>query len=144
VHTARRIHADEAPDNRGINLGTFSQACRVGDTIYIGGTLAIDQERQEVVTDPPAEAFRLAFANLTAIVQSAGAELADVVYLTAMLTDLDTLGELNAVQREFFAEPYPPRSTHGVSGLPHGIVELTAILRPATSPATSTEIGRNS
>jgi 2-iminobutanoate/2-iminopropanoate deaminase len=122
------VHAPDAPDDTGINAGTFSQACRVGNTVYIGGTLAIDQHAQTVdVDDDPHTAIRRAYANLQLVCRAAGAELDDIVMLTALLTDLDHLDALNDVQAEFFSAPHPPRSTLQVAGLPHGPVELTAV-----------------
>lgn len=122
------IRAADAPDNTGINAGHFSQAVRVGETLYVGGTLAIDQHAQRVdVDDDPRTAIRRAYANLELICREAGSALADIVMLTVMLTDLDHRQALNEVQAEFFAAPHPPRSVFQVAGLPNGPVELTAI-----------------
>jgi 2-iminobutanoate/2-iminopropanoate deaminase len=129
MHADRRVHAPSAPDNSGINAGHFSQAAQVDGTVYIGGTLAIDQAAQRVVDDSPANAVRQAFTNLRAICDEAGVGLDDIVMMTAMLTDLGDLETLNSVQAEFFGEPHPPRSTYQVAGLPHGRIELTAVAR---------------
>lgn len=138
---ARIIHAKDAPDNTGINVGNFSQAARVGDTVYIGGTLAIDQHAQCVVDADPKAAMRRAFTNLKVICEEAGASLKDNVMLTALLTDLDHLDALNEAQAEFFAPPFPPRSTIGIAGLPHGIVELTAVAVVGTGTALEAATG---
>ncbi|OBK45794.1 hypothetical protein A5655_10985 [Mycobacterium sp. 1081908.1] len=122
------VHAADAPDNTGINAGNFSQAARVGDIVYVGGVLGIHQHEQSVVDASADAAIRQAFANLEAICREAGAGLQDIVMLTAMLTDLGDLAALNAVQAEFFTAPFPPRSTFQVAGLPHGRIELTAIV----------------
>jgi 2-iminobutanoate/2-iminopropanoate deaminase len=122
------LHAADAPDNTGVNAGNFSQATRVNDVVYVGGVLAIDQQGQRVVDASAAEAIRQAFDNLEAICREAGARLKDIVMLTAMLTDLGDLAILNAVQAEFFTAPFPPRSTFQVAALPHGRIELTAVV----------------
>jgi 2-iminobutanoate/2-iminopropanoate deaminase len=122
------VHAADAPDNTGINAGNFSQAARVGDIVYVGGVLGIDQHEQRLIDASGDAAIRQAFDNLAAICREAGACLKDIVMLTAMLTDLGDLTTLNAVQAEFFSAPFPPRSTFQVAGLPHGRIELTAIV----------------
>lgn len=127
MHAARRVHATAAPDDSGLNAGHFSQAAEVNGTVWIGGTLAIDQAAQRVVDDSPAAAIRQAFTNLAAICAEARVSLDDIVMLTAMLTDLDDLATLNEVQEELFGDPYPPRSPYQVAGLPHGRIELTAV-----------------
>lgn len=127
VPTQHFIHAADAPDNTGINIGNFSQAVRVGHIVYIGGTLATNQHEQRVIDESPEVAIRQAFRNLEAICLEAGASLKDIVMLTAMLTDLGDLRTLNAVQAEFFAAPFPPRSTYQVVALPHGRIELVAV-----------------
>lgn len=123
----RIVHAVDAPDNTGINVGNFCQAARVGDVVYVGGVLGIEQREQRVVDATADAAIRQAFGNLEAICREAGAGLEDIVMLTAMLTDLGDLATLNAVEAEFFTAPFPPRSTFQVAGLPHGRIELTAV-----------------
>ncbi|BBY24632.1 RidA family protein [Mycobacterium stomatepiae] len=127
VPTQRFVHAADAPDNAGINIGNFSQVVRIGHIVYIGGTLATNQHEQRVVDESPEAAIRQAFRNLEAICLEAGASLKDIVMLTAMLTDLSDLRTLNAVQAELFAAPFPPRSTYQVVALPHGRIELVAV-----------------
>ncbi|MEU5545459.1 Rid family hydrolase [Streptomyces sioyaensis] len=139
MSSARVVHSPDAPDNTGINAGNFSQAARVGDTVYIGGTLAIDQHAQHVVEHDAREAMRRAFTNLGAICRKAGTALTDIVMLTALLTDLDDLDALNEVQAEFFTAPFPPRSTLKVAGLPHGRVELTAVAVVGSGPLVREE-----
>ena len=123
------IHTDKAPLNVGINAGNFSQAVRVGDTVYIGGTLAIDSETMELVLDDPEKEVSTAYKNLNSICRAAGGNMQDIVMLHVLLTDLTYLPIVNDVQGKYIKAPHPARSVMQVVSLPHGNkIELVAIM----------------
>ncbi|MGH8081930.1 MAG: RidA family protein [Lysobacter sp.] len=119
------IQTDQAPSA----IGPYSQAVRVGDTVYLSGQIALDPASGLVVEgDVEAQAHR-AFRNLQAVCEAAGGSLADIVRLGLYLTDLTAFGKVNAVMGEYFNAPYPARSTVEVSGLPRGVAfEVDAVM----------------
>lgn len=110
-------------------IGTYSQAVRVGQTVYLSGQIPLDPATGELVDgDMPVQVARV-FDNLAAVAQAAGGSLADVVKLNVYLTDLAHFPVVNEVMARYFAEPYPARAALGVSQLPKGAaVEADAIL----------------
>ena len=119
------IQTDQAP----AAIGPYSQAVRVGDTVYLSGQIALDPSSGLVVEgDIEAQAHR-AFQNLQAVCEAAGGSLADIARLGLYLTDLSSFGKVNAVMGEYFNPPYPARSTVEVSGLPRGVAfEVDAVM----------------
>ncbi len=121
----RPITTSEAP----AAIGPYSQAIRVGDTVYLSGQIPLDPVTQEIVGEDFGAQARRVFANLAAVAQAAGGSLGDVVKLTVYLTDLGRFAEVNEIMVEYFAEPYPARAAIGVSALPRGVqVEIDAII----------------
>ena len=119
------IHTADAPDA----IGAYSQAVRVGDTIYLSGQIALDPVSMELVGDDPEAQVRQVLDNLSAVARAGGGSFADIVRLTVYLTDLAHFGTVNAVMAEYFAEPYPARAAVGVAALPRGaLVEMDAVL----------------
>ena len=119
------IHTADAPDA----IGAYSQAVRVGDTIYLSGQIALDPVSMELVGDDPEAQVRQVLDNLSAVARAGGGSFADIVRLTVYLTDLAHFGTVNAVMAEYFAEPYPARAAIGVAALPRGaLVEMDAVL----------------
>jgi len=119
------IHTDAAPKA----IGTYSQAVRIGDTVYLSGQIPLDPTTGELVSgDIKAEIDR-AFANLKAVCEAAGGSLAHVAKLNVYLTDLAHFPEVNAAMAGLFAEPYPARAAIGVAQLPRGArVEVDGVL----------------
>lgn len=118
------IHTDHAPKA----VGTYSQAVKAGNTVYISGQLGIDPKTGELKDGFAAQA-RQAFDNLEAIAKEAGASLTDVVKFNVSVTDLSDFATLNAVFEERLVAPYPARAAVQVAALPKGgVVEIEAIL----------------
>ena len=110
-------------------IGTYSQAVRVGQTVYLSGQIPLDPATGELVEGDMAVQVARVFDNLAAVAQAAGGSLADVVKLNVYLTDLAHFPVVNEVMARYFAEPYPARAALGVSQLPKGAaVEADAIL----------------
>ena len=110
-------------------IGVYSQAVRVGGTIWVSGQIPLDPKTQELVKGGIEAEIRQVFENLKAIIAAAGAGLDDVVKATVVLTDLAHFGAVNQVMAEYFREPYPARAAVGVSALPRGArVEVECIV----------------
>ncbi len=119
------IKTDAAPQA----IGTYSQAVRVGDTVYVSGQIPLVPETMEIVEGDMAVHVRRVFDNLKAVAEAAGASLADTAKLTVYLTDLNHFPVVNEIMAEYFDEPYPARAAVGVAALPKGVaVEMDAIL----------------
>lgn len=110
-------------------IGTYSQAVRTGDTVYLSGQIPLSPDTMELVNGDIERQIRQVFDNLSAVATAAGGSLADVVKLTVYLTDLGHFACVNETMAEYFAEPYPARAAIGVAALPKGAqVEMDAIL----------------
>ncbi|HEY5780863.1 MAG TPA: RidA family protein [Lysobacter sp.] len=119
------IHTDKAP----AAIGPYSQAVRVGDTVYLSGQIPLDPATGLLVEGDISAQARRAFDNLKAVCEAAGGSLSDVARLGLYLTDLDNFAAVNAVMSEYFQAPYPARSTIEVSGLPRGAgFEVDAVM----------------
>jgi reactive intermediate/imine deaminase len=99
-------------------IGTYSQAVRVGNTIWVSGQIPLDPATKELVVGDIESQVRRVFENLKAIVLAAGASLDEVVKVTIFLTDLAHFALVNRVMAEYFREPYPARAAVGVASLP--------------------------
>lgn len=109
-------------------IGTYSQAVRAGDTLYISGQIPLDPAGRLVTGDIDAE-IRRSFDNLAAIAQAAGSSLAATVKLSVFLTDLAHFARVNEIMATYFSAPYPARAVLGVAQLPRGArVEMECIL----------------
>ncbi len=123
--TRQIIHTKDAPQA----IGTYSQAVRVGDTVYVSGQIPLDPATMQLVSGDIEAEIRRVFDNLKAIAQAAGGSLANAVKLTVFLTDLAHFAKVNEIMATFFAQPYPARAAVGVSQLPRGArVEIECIL----------------
>ncbi len=119
------IHTDLAP----AAIGPYSQAVRTGNTVYFSGQIPLDPATGALVEGDIAAQARRAFDNLKAVAEAAGGSLDRIVRLGLYLTDLSQFGAVNAVMQEYFAAPYPARSTIEVSGLPKGAAfEVDAVM----------------
>lgn len=119
------IHTDRAPKA----IGTYSQAVRVGGTVYLSGQIPLVPETMELVHGDMEVQIRRVFDNLAAVAEAAGASLGDLVKLNIYLTDLGHFPLVNQVMASYFSEPYPARAAVGVAALPKGAaVEMDGIL----------------
>ena len=110
-------------------IGVYSQAIRVGNTIWVSGQIPLDPKTKELVQGDTEAQVRQVFENLKAIVAAAGASFDDVVKATVFLVDLSHFGLVNKVMAEYFREPYPARAAVGVAALPRGAeVEVECIV----------------
>lgn len=113
-------------------IGTYSQAVRVGDTIYLSGQIPLVPKTMTLVDGDIEIQVRRVFDNLAAVAVAAGGGLADVVKLNVFLTDLTHFPVVNEVMSQYFQEPYPARAAIGVSSLPKGAgVEMDAVMHLA-------------
>jgi reactive intermediate/imine deaminase len=109
-------------------IGTYSQAVRNGDTLYLSGQIGLDPGSGKLVDGIENQIERV-FRNLQAVAEAAGASLADVVKLTVYLTDLADFASVNETMARYFGQPYPARAVVGVASLPRGaLVEADAII----------------
>jgi reactive intermediate/imine deaminase len=123
--TRKIVRTDLAPQA----IGTYSQAVRVGETVYLSGQIPLVPDTMELVVGGMETQIRRVFDNLQAVAQAAGGSLADVVKLNVFLTDLGHFPLVNQVMAEYFSEPYPARAAVGVAALPKGAqVEMDAIM----------------
>ncbi|HET7766174.1 MAG TPA: RidA family protein [Burkholderiales bacterium] len=109
-------------------IGTYSQAVRADNTLYLSGQIGLDPATGQLIEGIDNQIHRV-FANLTAVAEAAGASLADVVKLTVYLTDLANFARVNEAMAKYFIQPYPARAVVGVASLPRGaLVEADAII----------------
>jgi len=121
----RIIDTDRAPQA----IGTYSQAVRVGETLYLSGQIPLVPETMALVQGDVQAQIRRVFDNLEAVAVAAGGSLVDLVKLTVFLTDLADFPSVNQVMAEYFSESYPARAVVGVSALPKGAaVEMDAVM----------------
>jgi len=119
------IQTDAAPQA----IGTYSQAVKVDNTVYISGQIPLDPATMEVVEGGIEAEITRVFDNLEAVATAAGGKLADVVKLNVFLTDLGNFPRVNEVMARYFQQPYPARAAIGVVALPKGVgVEMDAVL----------------
>jgi reactive intermediate/imine deaminase len=109
-------------------IGTYSQAVKVGDTVYLSGQIGLDPVSMQMVDGIDAQIVRV-FDNLKAVAEASGGSLADVVKLNVFLTDLGNFAKVNETMAKYFSEPYPARAAVGVASLPRGaLVEADGVL----------------
>jgi reactive intermediate/imine deaminase len=110
-------------------IGTYSQAVRVGDTVYVSGQIPLDPATMQLVSGDIDAEIRRVFDNLKAIAEAAGATLNHAVKVTVFLTDLGHFARVNEIMATYFQQPYPARAALGVVALPRGArVEMECIL----------------
>lgn len=109
-------------------IGTYSQAVRVGDTVYLSGQIGLDPQSMQLVEGIDAQIVRV-FDSLQAVAEAAGGSLADVVKLNIYLTDLANFAKVNEAMARYFSPPFPARAAVGVKELPRGaLVEADGVL----------------
>ena len=110
-------------------IGPYSQAIKVGNTVWISGQIPLDPNTMEVVPGGIVEETRQVFANLNAIAEAAGGTLDNAVKINISLTDLNNFAAVNEVMADVFSEPYPARACVQVAALPKGVqIEIEAVL----------------
>jgi reactive intermediate/imine deaminase len=110
-------------------IGPYSQAVRAGATVYLSGQIALDPDTGHLVEGGVDAQAHRAFKNLRAVAEAAGGSLADCVKLTLFMTDLGHFPKVNEIMQEYFAQPYPARSTVGVASLPRNAeFEVEAVM----------------
>ena len=126
--TREVISTDKAPQA----IGTYSQAIKVGNTVYLSGQIPLIPETMEMVDgDMEAQVVRV-FENLTAVAEAAGGELKDIAKLNIFLTDLGHFPLVNEVMARYFTQPYPARAAIGVASLPKDAgVEMDGVMELA-------------
>ena len=119
------IHTDKAPQA----IGTYSQAVKTGNTVYMSGQIPLVPETMEMVAGDMAAQIRRVFDNLRAVAQAAGGDLKDIAKLNIFLTDLGHFPLVNEIMAEYFQQPYPARAAIGVASLPKAAgVEMDAVM----------------
>jgi len=119
------IQTNDAP----AAIGTYSQAVRSGNTVYISGQIPLDATTMEFVSDEIEAQIHQVFKNLSAITLAAGGDLNQIAKLNIFLTDLSCFPLVNQIMAEYFQQPYPARAAVGVKELPKGaLVEMDAIM----------------
>ncbi|MDO6618487.1 MULTISPECIES: RidA family protein [unclassified Shewanella] len=119
------IATDKAPTA----IGTYSQAVKVGSTVYLSGQIPLVPSTMEMVSDDFSEQVVQVFENLTAVCDAAGGTMADIVKLNIFLTDLSHFATVNEIMARYFTQPYPARAAIGVKQLPKGsLVEMDGIM----------------
>ncbi|WP_040662251.1 Rid family detoxifying hydrolase [Neptuniibacter caesariensis] len=119
------ISTDKAP----AAIGTYSQAVKVGNTVYLSGQIPLNPETMEMVTESfEAQAIQV-FENLKAVAEAAGGSLNDFVKITVLLSDLEYFAQVNEQMEKYFAAPYPARAAYAVKALPKGAdIEIEAVM----------------
>jgi len=123
--TKEIIQTDDAPQA----IGTYSQAVKVDNTVYLSGQIPLVPETMEIIEGDISDEIHRVFVNLRAVCQAAGGDLKDIVKLNIFLTDLGNFPTVNEVMAKYFSEPYPARAAIGVAALPKGVgVEMDAVM----------------
>jgi len=121
------IHTELAP----AAIGTYSQAIRVNNTVYLSGQIGLDPYSMDLVDGIEAQ-IRRVFDNLKAVCEASGGSLADIAKLNIFLIDLGNFQLVNQIMGEYFAQPYPARAALGVASLPRGaLVEMDGVVELA-------------
>ncbi len=119
------IETNKAPQA----IGTYSQAVKINDTVYLSGQIPLIPETMEVIEGDISIQIKQVFDNLNAVAKAAGGHLFDIVKLNVFLTDLSHFPIVNEIMSEYFEKPYPARAAVGVAALPKGVsIEMDAIM----------------
>lgn len=123
--TRTTIHTDKAP----AAIGTYSQAVKAGNTVYLSGQIPLDPKTMQMAGGDIDAHITQVFENLKAVAEASGGSLAQVVKLNVFLTDLGNFARVNEIMARYFTQPYPARAAVGVAALPRGAaVEMDAVL----------------
>lgn len=123
--TKKIIQTNKAPQA----IGTYSQAVKFEDTVYLSGQIPLVPETMEIAEGDISDHIRQVFENIKAVAEAAGGDLHDIVKLNVFLTDLANFPIVNDIMSEYFTQPYPARAAVGVAALPKGVgIEMDAIM----------------
>ncbi|PPE72174.1 reactive intermediate/imine deaminase [Solimonas fluminis] len=123
--TREIIQTDAAP----AAIGTYSQAVKCGNTVYLSGQIPLDPQTMTLLNATIEDEIHQVFRNLAAVAQASGGSLADIAKLNVFLTDLAHFAKVNEIMGQYIKPPYPARAAIGVASLPRGArVEADAIL----------------
>jgi reactive intermediate/imine deaminase len=123
--TKQAVQSADAP----AAIGPYSQAIRVGDTLYMSGQIPLEPKTMQIVEGGIEAQANQVFRNLRAVAAASGAKLDDIVKLSILLTDLGEFAKVNEIMSSYFHAPYPARATYQVAALPRGArIEVEAIL----------------
>ena len=110
-------------------IGTYSQAIKAGNTVYLSGQIPLVPETMKVIDGDIEQMIQQVFDNLSAVAEAAGGTLSDIVKLTVYLTDLDNFALVNEIMANNFEVPFPARAAVGVKALPKQVpIEMDAIM----------------
>ena len=125
------ISTDKAP----AAIGTYSQAVKIGTTVYLSGQIPLVPATMQMVSENFAEQTQQVFENLSAVCQAAGGSLNDMVKVNIFLTDLSNFASVNEIMSKHFSAPYPARAAVQVSALPRGAqIEIDGVMEvPSTN-----------
>lgn len=124
-HHRKTINTSSAPEA----IGTYSQAIRIDDTVYISGQIPLVPGEKQLISNEFSAQLNQVFQNLSEICKAAGGSLSDIVKLNLYLTDLSHFATVNQIMATWFNAPYPARAAVGVAGLPmHALVEAEAVM----------------
>lgn len=119
------IATDKAPQA----IGTYSQAVRVGSTVYLSGQIPLNPVNMQMVSNEFEAQVVQVFENLTAVCEAAGGSLSDIVKLNIFMTDLSNFATVNEIMERYFSQPYPARAAIGVKQLPKdSLVEMDGVM----------------
>jgi reactive intermediate/imine deaminase len=119
------VQTDKAPEA----IGTYSQAVKIDNTVYLSGQIPLDPATMELIDGDIEQQIRRVIDNLQAVTIAANGRLDDIVKLTVYLTDLVHFPIVNQIMTEYFNKPYPARAAVGVAALPKGAeVEIDAVM----------------
>ena len=119
------VQTDLAPEA----IGTYSQAVKIGDTVYLSGQIPLVPETMQMVEGDISKQVERVFDNLSAVCEAAGGSLQDIVKLNIFLTDLSNFASVNEIMARYFNKPYPARAAIGVASLPKNAeVEMDGIM----------------
>jgi reactive intermediate/imine deaminase len=122
--TKEIIQTKNAPEA----IGTYSQAVKIGNTIYLSGQIALDPASMQLAEGIEAQIHQV-FKNLKSVVEASGAQLSDIVKINIYLTDLSHFALVNTVMGEYFTKPYPARAAVGVASLPrNALIEADGVV----------------
>lgn len=124
------IRTNDAP----AAIGTYSQAVKIGTTVYLSGQIPLDPVSMQMVSEDFAEQTHQVFKNLSAVCEAAGGSLNNMVKVNIFLTDLSQFATVNQIMSQYYAEPYPARAAVQVSALPRGAqIEIDGVMEvPST------------
>lgn len=119
------IHTDKAP----AAIGTYSQAVKVGTTVYLSGQIPLVPETMQVISEDFAEQAHQVFKNISAVCEAAGGTTNDLAKVNIFLTDLSKFATVNEIMSQYFSQPYPARAAVQISALPKGVqIEIDGVM----------------